>query len=167
MQTFEVKFLPTADLKPYWRNNKRHDQRQIDALVNAIKAGGFDQPIVVDEAGVIIKGHGRRLAAIQLKLEVVPVVIRGDLTPEQVKASRIADNRSFMMSEVDQALERQEVLDFIAEGGEGAEVFFDFLQPDPAVNPPAAHGAHGEAVNPLGMVLLNCPKCHHAFAEDK
>lgn len=165
MKTFAVQMLPLSAARPFWRNSKRHDQRQINALVNAIKAGGFDQPIVVDGEGVIIKGHGRRIAALQLKMEFVPVVVRDDLTPEQVQASRIADNRAFMMSEVDPAIEREEVLDFVAEGGEGAEVFFDFLQPKGEKPQSGATSPEGAPVDPMGMALLNCPKCHHTFAE--
>jgi hypothetical protein len=79
---------------PYPGNAKEHPPEQIKALAGGIKAYGWDQPIVVDKDGVIIKGHGRRLAAILLKLEQVPVIVRSDLTPDQVKAARLSDNRA-------------------------------------------------------------------------
>lgn len=85
--------LPIDSIIPYARNSKTHPEEQITELAAMIAEFGFDQPIVVDGESVIIKGHGRRLAAIKLGLEEVPVVVRTDLTPAQVKAARIADNR--------------------------------------------------------------------------
>lgn len=84
---------PIDCVKPYSRNAKRHPERQIERLATIIAEFGWDQPIVVDGAGVIIKGHGRLLAARRLGLSVVPVVVRDDLSPEHVKAARIADNK--------------------------------------------------------------------------
>ena len=80
-------------LKPYDGNAKIHDQAQVLKIAKSIEKFGWDQPIVVDALGFIIKGHGRRLAAIKLGLDKVPVLVRDDLTPDQVKAARIADNR--------------------------------------------------------------------------
>lgn len=79
---------------PYEKNSKLHDPAQVAKIAESIKRFGWDQPIVVDAAGVIIKGHGRRLAAISLGLKTVPVLVRDDLTPDQVNASRLADNRA-------------------------------------------------------------------------
>jgi DNA modification methylase len=88
----EVQQIELSKLKPYPGNAKSHPQSQIDLLVKQI-AEGFDQPIVVDKDFVIIKGHGRRMAAMQMQLKTVPVIVRDDLTPQQVKAARIADNK--------------------------------------------------------------------------
>lgn len=79
---------------PYPQNVKKHDPDQVAGIVQSIKTFGWDQPIVVDKEGVIIKGHGRRLAAISLGLTEVPVLVRDDLTPAQVDAARLADNRA-------------------------------------------------------------------------
>jgi hypothetical protein len=81
-------------VKPYELNSKKHDENQVEGIVKSIERFGFDQPIVVDKDGVIIKGHGRRLASIKLGLKQVPVLVRSDLTEDQVKAARVADNRS-------------------------------------------------------------------------
>lgn len=81
------------DVKPYELNAKNHDNAQVEKIAKSIKEFGFDQPIVVDADGVVIKGHGRRLAAIKLGLATVPVVVRADLSPEAVRAARLADNR--------------------------------------------------------------------------
>lgn len=91
--TIKVQDWKIDDIKPYELNAKNHDAAQISKIAKSIKEFGFDQPIVVDGDGVVIKGHGRRLAAIQLGLSTVPVVVRTDLSPEAVRAARLADNR--------------------------------------------------------------------------
>lgn len=78
---------------PYEKNVKNHDETQVRKIAKSIEEFGWDQPIVVDGNGEIIKGHGRRLAAEYLGIKKVPVVVRTDLSPEAVKAARIADNR--------------------------------------------------------------------------
>ncbi|WP_416663388.1 phage tail protein [Acinetobacter baumannii] len=79
------------DVKPYELNAKIHSEEQVAKIAESIARFGWDQPIVVDKNGVIIKGHGRRLAAIKLGLIEVPVLVRDDLNEEQVKAARLAD----------------------------------------------------------------------------
>lgn len=92
----KVELMPVADIKPYDKNAKIHSETQIKSLVEVIKSQGWDVPIVVDKHGVIIKGHGRRLAALAMGLEEVPVIVRRDLTDAQVKAARLSDNRVAM-----------------------------------------------------------------------
>lgn len=79
-------------IKPYEKNAKRHPAKQVDQIVASIREFGFLQPIVVDKAGVIIVGHGRYEAAKRLKLATVPC-LEVDLTEEQARAYRLADNR--------------------------------------------------------------------------
>lgn len=80
------------DLFPYGRN-PRHNDVAVEAVANSIKEFGFKVPIVVDSHNVIIAGHTRLKAAKQLELETVPCIIADDLTEEQVKAFRLADNK--------------------------------------------------------------------------
>ena len=98
---YKAVFLPTEDLIPYPDNAKIHTQEQVALLAGRIVKEGFNQPIVVDKDMVIIKGHGRRLAAIKLKLEEVPVVVLDDLSPAEVKAARVADNKIAEKAEYD------------------------------------------------------------------
>lgn len=81
-------------MKPYKKNAKKHPQEQIDNVAKSIELYGFTQPIVIDGNNEIIIGHCRALAAKQLKLDVVPCVMRSDLTDEQVKQLRIVDNKT-------------------------------------------------------------------------
>lgn len=89
----KIELWPINDLKPYEGNAKIHDHTQIETLARLIDVHGWTQPIVVDRDGVIIAGHGRRLAAIHLGRKTVPVVVRRDLTKDQADALRLADNR--------------------------------------------------------------------------
>ena len=83
-----------AELIPYEKNAKKHDETQIANVAESIRQFGFVQPIVIDKNGVIVIGHCRALAAKKLGLEEVPCVCVDDLTPEQVNALRIVDNKS-------------------------------------------------------------------------
>lgn len=84
--------MPIGDIKPSSKNAKPHPDEQVVGIAKAIKTFGWDQPIVVDKNHEIIKGHGRRLAAIYLEMTHVPVIVRDDLTEEQADAARISDN---------------------------------------------------------------------------
>ena len=83
-----------ADLTPYAGNAKKHDSTQIANVAESIRQFGFVQPIVIDQNGVIVIGHCRALAAKKLGMKEVPCVCVDDLTPEQVNALRIVDNKS-------------------------------------------------------------------------
>lgn len=89
----KVELWDIGRVQPYELNAKKHDDKQVKAIAASIERFGFDQPIVVDKHGVIIKGHGRRLACIKLGLTQVPVLVRDDLTEKQANAARAADNR--------------------------------------------------------------------------
>lgn len=82
-----------SELKEY-ENNPRHNEGAVDAVAASIKEFGFKVPIVIDSDGVIIAGHTRKKAAEKLGLKTVPCIIADDLTPEQIKAFRLADNKT-------------------------------------------------------------------------
>jgi DNA modification methylase len=84
---------PIGDITPYEKNPRQNDAA-VEAVAASIREFGFRQPIVVDEAGVIICGHTRFKAAEHLGLAKVPVHVATDLTPEQIRAYRIADNKT-------------------------------------------------------------------------
>lgn len=89
----KVEWMAPDELIPYEMNAKLHPVEQVEQIANSIKAFGWTQPIVVDKDNVVVIGHGRLLAAKELKLDKVPVVMRDDLTDEQIKACRLADNK--------------------------------------------------------------------------
>lgn len=89
----KIEIRPLAEIKPYDKNPRNNDAA-VDAVAASIRQFGFRQPIVVDDDGVIVCGHTRWKAAQKLALENVPVHVARDLTPEQIRAYRIADNKT-------------------------------------------------------------------------
>jgi ParB-like chromosome segregation protein Spo0J len=89
---------------PYARNSRKIPERAIDKVAASIKDFGWRQAIVVDKDGVIICGHTRLLAARKLGLKQVPIHIADNLTPAQVKAYRLMDNRSHEETDWDTSL---------------------------------------------------------------
>jgi site-specific DNA-methyltransferase (adenine-specific) len=81
-----------SELKEY-ENNPRDNAQAVEAVANSIKEFGFKVPIIIDNENIIIAGHTRLKAAILLELTEVPCIIASDLTPDQVKAFRLADNK--------------------------------------------------------------------------
>jgi hypothetical protein len=90
----QVEWWPIDKVRPYERNPRKIPQRAIDKVASSIEEFGWRQPIVVDQAAVIVVGHVRYLAAQKLGLKEVPVHVAAGLTPEQVRAYRLMDNRS-------------------------------------------------------------------------
>lgn len=89
----KAKKLSLEDIKPYSNNPKEHPEEQIEHLKNSIQKFGFTVPMIITDSGEIVAGHGRYEAAKELGKEEVPVIIRDDLTEEQVKEFRLADNK--------------------------------------------------------------------------
>lgn len=93
METFNIEWKDIASVKPYVRNAKKHDDKQVANVAESIKQFGWQQPIVCDADGVIIIGHCRLLAAKKLELKKVPVKTVDNLSDEQVKKLRALDNK--------------------------------------------------------------------------
>ncbi len=166
-----IDMWPIARVRPYERNPRRN-QAAVDKVAASIRVFGFRQPIVIDEAGVIIVGHTRWLAARELQLTEVPVHVAVGLTPDQARAYRLADNRLHEESEWDDALLSAELtaldasgFDLTLTGFDDAELerlvaaFSGFLEgvdedavPDPPVEPVAQLGD----VYRLGRHRLMC-----------
>ena len=98
-------------IKPYNQNPRKITDKAIEVVAESIKNFGFKNPILVDKDGVIIAGHTRRLAAQKLGLESVPVIVCDDLTEQQVKALRLADNKTSEFSEWDSQMLDAELLE--------------------------------------------------------
>jgi DNA modification methylase len=92
-----VEMRPIASIRPY-QNNPRINEAAVDAVAASISEFGFRQPLVVDEAGVIIVGHTRYKAALKIGLKEVPVHVAVGLSPAQAKAYRLADNQTAQLS---------------------------------------------------------------------
>ena len=109
-QGLKIIQMPIGNLRPYDKNPRVNDDA-IDPVAKSISEFGFRSPIVVDKDNVIICGHTRLKAAQKLGLTTVPVHVAADLSPEQVKALRLADNRTSELSRWDLELLGLEVED--------------------------------------------------------
>ena len=96
----QITYKKLEELSPY-KNNPRKNDHAVDAVANSIKEFGFKVPVVIDKNGEIIAGHTRYKAAKKLKLKEIPCIIADDLTEEQIKAFRIADNKVGELAEWD------------------------------------------------------------------
>lgn len=103
--------IELTKVKPYEKNPRKNDNA-VDSVAESIKQFGFQQPIVVDKNNVIVVGHTRYKAAQKLGLKTVPCVRADDLTKEQVKAYRIADNKLNELATWDFELLGQELESF-------------------------------------------------------
>src|SRR3984957_10853059 len=92
-QTLQVESWPLERLIPYARNARTHSDQQVAQIAASIAEFGFNSPVLADQEGGIIAGHGRVLAARQLGLTEVPVIVLGHLSKNQKQAFMLADNQ--------------------------------------------------------------------------
>ena len=117
MEKLKIEYLKIEEIKPYDKN-PRKNEKAVEIVAKSIKEFGFKNPIILDKNNEIVAGHTRLKAAIKLNLKEVPVVRADDLTPEQVKAFRIMDNKSSEFAEWDLELLKGELYSL-----EGSDVF--------------------------------------------
>jgi DNA modification methylase len=139
-----VEMRPVESIKPY-PGNPRLNDASVDSVVASLREFGFRQPVVLDEADVIIVGHTRYKAAKQLGMTEVPVHVARGLTPAQARAYRIADNQTATLSQWDDdklALElvalQQDGFDLSLTGFPEDEVLKMLTAPEPIVGDPDA-----------------------------
>lgn len=109
----EIINVKTSDLQEY-AYNPRDNDGAVEAVAESIKQFGFKVPIIVDRNGVIVAGHTRKKAAELLGLASVPCVVADDLSPEQIKAFRLADNKTGELAEWDFAALEKELAELTA-----------------------------------------------------
>lgn len=107
-----IVYRKLSDLKPYEKNPRKNDN-SVEAVANSIREFGFKVPIVIDKDGTIVTGHTRYKASKLLKLKEVPCIVADDLTEEQIKAFRLADNKVGETSEWDMDLLGEELGDIM------------------------------------------------------
>lgn len=112
MGNMNVEWKTLEEIRPYEKNPRKNEEA-VQYVASSIKEFGWKQPIVIDKDGVIIAGHTRYKAAKELGLEKVPVITADDLTEEQVKAYRLADNKTGEFAQWDMDLLNQELNDIL------------------------------------------------------
>lgn len=154
MKKIEIKYIPINDIKPY-KNNPRLNEDAIPYVMNSIKEFGFKNPIILDKNNVIVAGHTRLESAKRLDMKEVPVIYADDLTKEQIKAFRLADNKVAEKSMWDYT-KLDEELDSILDIDMS---MFDFVDDD--INWNDVEELTNETYDKPEHNMLECPNCHH------
>ena len=128
----EITEFELKKIKPYENNPRK--KKDIEKVANSIKEYGWQQPIVIDENNIIIVGHSRYLAAKKLQMAKVPVVVAKNLTDEQIKGYRIADNKTNEYSEWDYELLHQELEKLMGKGFDLDNLGFGDKELDAIIN---------------------------------
>lgn len=149
----ELVNLDLYDIIPY-ENNPRHNEFAVEAVCESIRQCGFIAPIIVDEDYVILAGHTRALALVELGYEEAPCIIMDGLTDEQKRKFRILDNKTAEIAEWDYDLLKEELKELELEGFS----WFDDLM-NPHVTLAAEEKAESKGAEKEDDGVIRCPKC--------
>ena len=163
----KVEKWPIEKLVPYARNSRTHSEEQIAQLAASIKEWGFTTAVLVDEAGGIIAGHGRVLAARKLGMEQLPVMVAKGWTKTQKQAYIIADNRLALNAGWDNEMLTIELNELLADGFALEMLGFDPAEMQGLVNggpdfAPATEDDQGK-LDQLDPKWIACPHCGKEF----
>lgn len=109
----KIEYIKTSELKAYANNAKEHPAEQVEQIKKSIQQFGFNDPIAVWHDNEIIEGHGRLMAALELKLSKVPIIRLDDLTDEQRRAYMLVHNKLTMNSDFNLDLLQMELDDIL------------------------------------------------------
>lgn len=158
-----IEQIPVSDLIPYARNSRTHSDEQVAQIAGSIREFGFTNPVLIDASGTIIAGHGRVMAARKLSMPSVPCLRLEHLTPAQVRAYVIADNRMALSAGWDEEMLRSEIAGLHADGFDIGQIGFTDEEIAALLAPPANEGqtdpddvpdAPEDAVSVLGDVWI-------------
>lgn len=154
----EIKMFNVNDLKPY-ENNPRFNDDAVEYVAKSIKEFGFKVPIVIDKDNVIVAGHTRYKASMELGLKQVPCIVADDLNEEQIKAFRLADNKVSEKSEWNYELLTDELKNILNIDMQE----FGFLDIDTDIE----WDNSIPEVNESKEVIYECPYCHKIGKESE
>jgi ParB family chromosome partitioning protein len=163
---YEFKKSKTSNLIPYVNNSRTHSDEQVTQLASSMKEFGFTNPVLIDEDGGLIAGHGRVLAAKKLGIEELPSIVLAGLTESQKKAYIIADNRLALNAGWDDDLLKLEIfelnnMDFdLSLTGFDADELAILL--DDVNFDPATEEEQGQ-LDELDPKYIDCPHCGKEF----
>lgn len=160
----EVEFRKVDALVPYARNARTHSPAQVDQIAASILEWGWTNPVLVDEGGMLIAGHGRILAATKLGIEDVPCMVARGWSESQKRAYVVADNRLALNSSWDEEMLRVEFgeladlgeLNLELTGFTASEIDFFTTEPD--------FSSDSETNDRLDKKkTITCPECAHEW----
>lgn len=162
MDKKQIVYKKVDELVPY-ENNPRKNEEAVKYVANSIREFNFQNPIIVDKDNVIIAGHTRLEAAKELGLKEVPVIVADELTPEQVKALRIADNKTaeIAMWDTDKlSLELEDIGFDMTDFGFG-ELELSILTNEEKIDWNDVQDLSENNYEEPEHDMLECPSCHH------
>jgi ParB-like chromosome segregation protein Spo0J len=154
----QVERRSIAELIPYARNARLHSDAQVAQIAASITEWGWTVPVLVDETGALIAGHGRVLAARQLGIDTVPVMTARGWSEPKIRAYRIADNKLGELSSWDAELLGLELSDLRDLGASVELIGFDAASIDELIagpKPPGSFDDYDETIS----TEHTCPKC--------
>tara|TARA_R110000822_G_scaffold259103_2_gene384252 strand:- start:549 stop:1106 length:558 start_codon:yes stop_codon:yes gene_type:complete len=158
-KTLSVIYKSTEDLIPYVNNSRTHSEQQITQVASSIKEFGFTNPILIDETGGIIAGHGRLMAAKKLGMNEVPTITLSELSEAQRKAYVIADNKLALNSGWDSDFLQSEIsiladfnFDINILGFDESELANLFDENDVLIEPELKEQTYNEVFN----IIIEC-----------
>jgi ParB-like chromosome segregation protein Spo0J len=154
----QVERRPIASLVPYARNARLHSDAQIAQIAGSIREWGWTIPVLIDETGALIAGHGRVLAARQLGIETVPTMTARGWTEAKIRAYRVADNKLAELSSWDSELLGLELAELRELGASVELTGFDAKSIEDLIAGPKAPGQF-EDYDETIETEHTCPKC--------
>ena len=153
----KIEYKKISEITPY-ENNPRINDEAVKYVANSIKEFGFKNPIIIDSGGVIIAGHTRLKAAIELGMEEVPTITADYLTEEQVNAFRLADNKVSEKAHWDLGMLEEELANLDIDMEDFGFDRFDELDNNITSNKEISIGDYDDE-----EFKHECPKCHFKF----
>ncbi|HBE9093204.1 ParB/Srx family N-terminal domain-containing protein [Serratia fonticola] len=143
----------------YARNARTHSTEQVEKIIGSIKKYGWTNPILIDESGEVIAGHGRLLAAEKIGFDPVPTITLFGLTDAEKKAYRLADNKLPLDAGWDNDLLTMELGDLLAEGFDLTLTGFSAEEIDNMLNVDFSPGDEGDQGKLDQLEEKLCPHC--------
>ena len=160
MNKLEIKYVDIDDIKPY-ENNPRFNDNAVEYVKNSIKEFGFKVPMILDKDNTIVCGHTRYKSALELGLKEIPVIYADDLTEEQIKAFRIADNKVSEFADWDIELLDEELQNIDIDMTEFGVEDVDIEEPIEYKNKELNVEDYED-----DKFEIECPKCHFRFNKE-
>lgn len=155
----EIVYKPLNSLIVYVKNARTHSTDQVNAITASIKQYGWTNPVLIDEKGEVIAGHGRLLAAEQLNAKEVPTIILVGLTETEKKAYRLADNKLPLNAGWDQELLTLELGDLLADNFDLSLTGFSSEEIDQMLNVDFLPGNENDQGKLDHLDTKLCPHC--------
>lgn len=159
MEELKIVYLDPAELTPYENNTRKHAPSDIESIKKSIEQDGFNDPIGIwGEQNIIVEGHGRQIAAVEMGLKKVPCIRLDHLTDTQRREYAIRHNRTAELSAWDFTALEEELAALDINGIDMSDLKFDIGK---EVDWAEVDDLSDESYEEPEHEMLECPACHH------